>query len=152
MIETEALPFEKEDVLALVMQTLWECGVSGDVNYIRESHLDFHDAIFCNAMIDLLGKFVEQQRSNWMHPIKLLTVALIAVRAFEINETERVAIKIVKLLNRVRSIALDWILSIEKSIREMTNADERTERSLRLKLIYVTIIGKFVDKRSLNGN
>lgn len=66
MIETESLSFEKEGVLALVMQTLWECEVSGEADYVRESHIDFRDAKFCDAMIELLQKFVEQQKNNWV--------------------------------------------------------------------------------------
>ncbi|XP_055325640.1 uncharacterized protein LOC129579505 [Sitodiplosis mosellana] len=141
MIETEALSFEREDVLALVMQTLWECEVSGDGDFVREAHIDFRDDKFCGAIIELLGKFVEQQKNNWTHPFKILIVALIAVRAFEINETNALANKIVKILCRIRSIALEWIDKIGTCIQDMTNPDETTERSLRLKLIYVAIIG-----------
>lgn len=141
MIETEALSFEKESVLILVMQTLWECGVSGPSGFIRESHIDFRDPKFCDGMIEILAKFAEQQKNNWMHPFKLFTVTLVAIRAFEINDTQALANKIAKLLSRIRSIAIDWIDSIEKSIRDSANADETAERNLRLKLIYVAIIG-----------
>lgn len=64
MLETEALAFEKESVLSLIMQILWECGASGSGKAIRESHIDFNDAKFCTIMIDLLEKFVEQQQNN----------------------------------------------------------------------------------------
>lgn len=141
MLETEALSFEKESVLALIMQTLWECGVSGDGNSIRESHIDFSDVKFCAAMIEQLEKFVKQQESNWMHPFKLLTATLIAVRAFEINDSPILANKIAILLSSIRSNALNWIDKIEASIREMANPNETTERNLRMKLIYVAIIG-----------
>ncbi|XP_055301272.1 uncharacterized protein LOC129567922 [Sitodiplosis mosellana] len=141
LIATEALSFEKEAVLALVMQTLWECEVSGEGGFIRESHIDFSDTKFCDAMINLLANVLEQQTNNWMHPFKLFTVTLIAVRAFEINDTVALVGKIVKLLSSVREIALEWIDTIEKKIRDMANPDENTERNLRLKLIYIAIIG-----------
>lgn len=141
MIETESLSFEKESVLALIMQTLWECGKSGDGNSIRESHIDFADAKFCSAMIELLEKFVSQQRNNWMHPFKLLIVTLIAVRAYEINSNEAIAIEIVQLLRKIRIIALDWMSKIEHAIRGMANPTEKIEQELRMKLIYVAIVG-----------
>lgn len=141
MIETGALSFEKESVLSLIMQTLWECEVSGTAKSIRESHTDFADAKFCNSMITLLEKFIDQHRNNWVHPLKLLTATLIAIRAFEINSTDELATKIAKILSKIRTIALDWIGQIEIAIRDMPNPDEETERNLRLKLIYVTIIG-----------
>lgn len=76
-----------------------------------------------------------------MYPFKLLTATLIAVRAFEINVEADLANKIVKLLSSIRKIANEWIRKIETAIRDMANPDENTERNLRLKLIYVSIIG-----------
>lgn len=141
MIETESLSFEKESVLGLIMQTLWESGLNGDDDSIRESHVDFRDPKFCSAMIELLEKYVKQQRNNWMHPLKLLIVTLIAVRAFEINCNDAVALKIAKLLYQIRAIVLEWLNKIEYAIREMTKPDENTEQELRMKLIYVAIVG-----------
>lgn len=66
MIETESLSFEQLSVLSLVMQTLWEAGVSGDDGAIRESHIDFNDTKFASAMIELLDKCCEQQKNNWV--------------------------------------------------------------------------------------
>ncbi|XP_055313653.1 uncharacterized protein LOC129574965 isoform X2 [Sitodiplosis mosellana] len=141
MIETEALSFEKESVLMLIMQTLWECGVSGDGKFIRESHVDFNDAEFCTTMIELLTKFIEQQKDNWVHPLKLVMATLIAIRAFEINDHDLLADEYVELLAHIRRIALDWIDKIEKTISDMHNVDEKNERDLRLKLIFVAIAG-----------
>lgn len=141
MIETEALSFEKESVLMLIMQTLWECGVSGDGKSIRESHTDFNDAKFCTTMIELLQKFIKQQKENWVSPLKLVMATLIIVRAFEINESDSLAIEYMELLTQIRNIALDWIGKIEKTISSMHNVDEKNERDLRLKLIFVAIAG-----------
>lgn len=141
MIETEALSFENESVLALVIQTLWECGVIGEADATRESHADFADVKFCDTMITLLAKFVDQHRDNWVHPFKLLTATLVAIRAFEINRDEELANRIAKLLSQIRSIAFEWMSKIEAAIGAMANPNETTERNLRMKLIYVAIIG-----------
>lgn len=141
MIETEALSFEKEDVLALVMQTLWECEERGEYGFVREAHIDYRDDKFCTAMIELLENFVEQQKNNWTHPFKILTATLIAVRIIEIIETDALAEKMLKILCRIRSIALEWLERIDVCIQELKNPDGCIERGLRLKLIYVAIIG-----------
>lgn len=141
MIQSEGLAFEKESVLALIMQSLWECEVSGDSEFIRESHIDFRDEKFCSAMVDLLKHFIELQKDNWRHPFKLLMATLIAVRAMELNSNDRLAMEIGQLLHEIRLIGLNWIIKIEAAISEMPNADEKIERESRLKLIYVAITG-----------
>lgn len=140
LIETEALSFEKESVLLLIMQVLWECGISGAAKAIRESHIDFNDHEFCTAVIELLDTFVDQQRDNWM-PFKLLMATVIAVRAFEMNNDETVADQIIKFVNDVRATVWDWIDKIERVIHEARNPNETSERDLRSKLIYVAITG-----------
>lgn len=142
MMETEALSFAKESVLLLIMQTLWECGVSGNGESIREPHMDFNEPKFCTAMIELLGNFFEKHRDNWMHPFKLLVAAVIAVRAFEINETESLAKEIVRrLLRKIRSIAVEWIDKINNVINGNQNMQGCDENQLRLKLMYAAIVG-----------
>ncbi|XP_031632913.1 uncharacterized protein LOC116346822 [Contarinia nasturtii] len=150
MIATDALSFEKESVLSLILQTLWECGVSGDAKSIRESHIDLNDSSFCSAIIDSLADFVDQQKDNWMHPFKLLMATLIAVRAFEINEIDFMAEKIVELLHSIRAIVQGWIEKMEKTIHDAQNLNEESEKELRLKLIYVAVTGAltfFVNKK-----
>lgn len=142
MIETEALSFDKESVLLLIMQTLWECGVSGDGKPIREPHLDFNEPKFCTALIDLLENFIEKHKDNWMHPFKLLVATVVVVRAFEINESATLANEIVRrLLKKVRNIAVDWIDKINHVINGHQNLQGSDENNLRLKLMYAAIIG-----------
>ncbi|XP_055310984.1 uncharacterized protein LOC129573874 [Sitodiplosis mosellana] len=141
MIESEALSFEKSSVLSLIIQILWETGVSGDSGTIRESHTDFNDQQFAAAMIEMLEKFCEQQKDNWVHPMKLLMAAFIAVRIFEINSDESVAKLIVRLLKKIRAIALDWIDKIEEAINEIKSPLLTSEQELRMKLVQVAIAG-----------
>lgn len=152
MIATEKLSFEKESVLSLIMQTIWECGVTatndGNVDAsatVRESHMDFFDQEFCTAMLERLEAYTIQQENNWMHPFKMMMTVLIVVRIFELNNNRPthnpMIVRMVKFLNKIRSIAYNWIEKIEQVIRDMKTPDEECEAQLRLKLIYVTIIG-----------
>lgn len=134
LIETEALSFDKESVLSLILQTLWELGG-------RDTHTDFSDLKFCAAMIDLLKKYVEQQEDNWMHPFKLLMATLIAVRVFEINDDVTIANQIVKLLCKIREIVWKWDEKIVRAIENAREYNEENNRVLRLKLIYVAMTG-----------
>ncbi|XP_031638985.1 uncharacterized protein LOC116351075 [Contarinia nasturtii] len=141
MIESEALSFEKSSTLSLIIQTLWEAGISGDDDAIRESHADFNDSMFTSAMIEMLVKFCEQQKNNWVHPLKLMMAAFITVRMFEINTDPELVDLLVKVLDQIRTIALNWIEKIEKSINEIQNPNMASEQELRMKLILVAIAG-----------
>lgn len=150
MIQMEALSFEKESVLSLIMQTLWECGVKGEVNpiaaaIVRESHIDLLNGGFCAAMLERLTIYTTQQESNWMHPMKLLIVAMIVIRIYEINTSasNQMLDQMIKLVDKIRAIVYNWIDKIEKVIHEIKTADDESERQLRLKLIYVAIVGCF---------
>lgn len=134
LIETEALSFDKQSVLSLIMQMLWELGC-------RDTHTDFSDSTFSSVMIQLLYKYVEQQEDNWMHPFKLLMATMIAVRNFEINDDIVIANQIVNLLCKIRAIVWDWIGKIQEVIEKARNSNEKHNRDLRLKLIYVAMTG-----------
>lgn len=146
MIEMEKLSFEKESVLALIMQTLWECGVYDELNAnaVRETHIDFLNVNFCSAMLDRLEEYTVQQEMNWMHPLKLLMVTVVVIRIYEINNNtpnNEMIDQMVQLLDKLRANVHTWIDKIENVIHEIKTYDEDCERQLRLKLIYVAVIG-----------
>lgn len=141
MIENEGLSFEKPSVLSLVLQTIWECEVKGDAGETRESHVFFQRSACANSMILTLEKFVELQKENWVHPLKLLMASFITVRVMEINEDEEIVDNIVKLLDKLRFTALDWINRIQKAICELRTPDQTMEQDLRMKLALVSIAG-----------
>lgn len=140
-IETESLSFENSSVFSLVMQSTWEAEISGTAGSIRESHEEFKCIKFSRAFIQLLNKFVERQKTNWAHTMKILMVTLITVRVFELNEDETLANEITTLLNRIRIVALDWIEKIQKAIQNEQNSDYRNQHNLREKLILAAISG-----------
>lgn len=148
-IETEALSFEKESVLSLIMQTLWEYDPSietydncSKTQIVREPHNDFSSEDFFLIMLKQLTKYTTEQQTNWMHPFKMLMVVLIALRMFEINNKfHNRCEEIVLLLNNIRSITDDWINKIENVIRDTNSVDKESEDQLRVKLIYVGVIG-----------
>lgn len=141
VIETEALSFGQTSVLALIMQTIWEAGVSGDGQAIRESHVDFDNIQFTAEMIELLNEFCERQKNNWDLPAKLQIAAVIAVRMYEINGDEGLANRLVALLDKIRSIALIWIVKIGDAIKNISNPDVNAEQQLRMKIVEVAIAG-----------
>lgn len=142
VLETGGLSFETQSVLALVMQSLWEAGPLGATGqWYREAHEDFADGIFAMTMIDLLEKFVGQQASNWKHPLKLITVACIATKAFEINCSEANADRIAKLLIQIREIVVDWISLIVETIGRCP--DEKSRAVVYANLVEVAICGVF---------
>ncbi|XP_037036477.1 uncharacterized protein LOC119074450 [Bradysia coprophila] len=141
MIECESLSFEKSSVLSLVMQTIWEAGSNSDSESYRDSFTDFDNSTFSRHMIELLDKFCEQQKDNWVHPTKMLMATLIAVRVYEINIHDDVADQIVNLLEKIRKIALNWIVRIEESLSDIKNPNIEEEQKLREILVLVCIVG-----------
>lgn len=137
MIETEALSFDEMSVLSLVLQTIWETGVRGDGHFMRESFEDFCDPKFSSIMICLLDSYIEKQKDNWAHPIKLLIVAFIAVRLFELNDDEIVVNESVALLHKLRAVLMDWIEKIKGAVTEV----QAKETKLRSSLAVVSITG-----------
>lgn len=141
MIATESLPFEEPSVLSLIIQSLWECEEKGEFDFIRESHDELTHTNFALSMLKLLDKFIENQKNNWVHPLKLLMAAFISIRVMEINEEEQVANETTALLVKLRNIAMDWIKKIQEAICDLRNPDQDIEQSLRTKLALVAIAG-----------
>lgn len=141
LIETEALPFEQSSVLSLIMQALWECKEKGEAGSARETYANLNDSSFASSIIQLLKKFIKQQKDNWVHPLKLVMASFIVVRVMEINEYDFVADEIAELLAEIRITAIDWIKKIQEAIRDLKNPDQSMEQSLRLKLVLVAFAG-----------
>lgn len=139
MIETEALSFDEMSTLSLILQTIWETGVRGDCGFMRESFEDFFDTKFSSAMITLLESYIDKQKDNWVHTFKLLTVTLISVRIFDLNNDENIANQLVALLHKLRIILLDWIEKIKKAVTEMQDVTQENESLLRSKLAIASI-------------
>lgn len=145
MIETESLAFETISVQALIMQTIWEVGPSNPLaRQWNETHQDFSDPQFAGAMIELIEKFINTQKSNWKHPLKLLMTALIAVRVFEMNEDGDVADRIVQLLVKLRDIAYDWIQKVHTAMHETHAGDKSDVEKLRMNLVEIAIAGELI--------
>lgn len=139
-IETESLSFETLSVQALIMQTIWEVGPNNPLAVQwNETHEDFTDPKFATAMIDLIDKFINTQKCNWKHPLKLLMAALIAVRVFEMNDDNNVADRIAQLLVKLRDIAYDWIAKVQTAMLE-TETEADVEK-LRMNLVEISISG-----------
>lgn len=141
MIETDALSFENASVLSLIMQTIWQTGISGDIGSVRESHEDLKSIKFLHEMISLLSRYIEHQKYNWSYPLVLLMVALISVRVFELNEDADLAERIATFLDKLRTVAVDWMQKYQNAIQDVQSHDQFNENTLRSKLIYVAIAG-----------
>lgn len=66
MIECEGLSFEQPSVLSLILQTIWECEEKGEAGFIRESSAFLESSTFARKFLELLEKFMEQQKDNWV--------------------------------------------------------------------------------------
>lgn len=142
MIECDGLAFEQASVLALCLQTIWEQAAAGEAHaWLRTAHVDGRNGGFVRAMLTAIDRFLDRQRSNWMHPHKLLLAAAIAVRLFELNERKDVVTMNVHVLIKIREIALEWRGRIESVIRTGDHSSSSEERTLRQRLVLAMIAG-----------
>lgn len=109
----EALSFETESVVSLILQAIWEAGPNDLRRWHREAHEDFSSIEFTCKMIELLTGYAALQEKNWKHPLRLLVVILITVRILEMNDSYAVVERGVKLLLDCRRISIEWISKVE---------------------------------------
>ncbi|XP_031623226.1 uncharacterized protein LOC116340729 [Contarinia nasturtii] len=158
LIATESLSFETQSVQALIMQTLWQLGPNRKRHWskwYRDAHEDFTNPRFVLEMCKLIDNYIECQKSNWKHPRKLMTTAVIAVRMFEMNydngdENEQVADRIAKFLQKLRDISISWISKVQEAI---VGQNQQQVVKLRTNLVEIAIAGAltfFVHNRHPN--
>lgn len=148
MIQSDGLSFERASVLALCLQSIWEQAPTSlqslelQANgWLRTAHLDGQHGGFTEAMVDAVDKFLNRQRNNWMHPLKLILAAAITVRLFELNDDPDAVAAITHVFFKIRQIAIEWRGRIEGLMRTGGNSSSNEERKLRQRLILAMIAG-----------
>ncbi|CAL8123849.1 unnamed protein product [Orchesella dallaii] len=123
-ISSRELCLEKEAVLALILQTLWEVGPR-DNNGIRDSHLDFflEESEFSLEFMDMLEKLMEANNTNYANPIILLTAVCIIARILELNQSQTCKDKCYALMQKARLYSNTWIGMINKEISKVQRKD-----------------------------
>lgn len=79
-----------------------------------------------------------------MHSLKLLSIVLVVVRIFEINNDEETANSIMAVVHKIRSLAVKWIEDTESTIHNMekessTNAGDL--QTIQEQLFNITVVG-----------
>lgn len=138
-LATESLSFEKESVVALILQSLWQAGPNSGNIWIRESHEDLRDEVFASEMLELLNKYLTIQENNWKHPSKMMIAILIAIRILELNDENLIIEKAVSVLLYSRSICDDWMTRIQKAKSRCDCKEVKQIQSLRLNMVDVGI-------------
>lgn len=143
-IANKELQLEKEPVLALILQTLWEMGPRKDFNSgERESHLEFQDNEFTEEFMQLLEKLLESNDTNYANPFILMTTVVISCRVMELNPDFRE--RCGKLLKKCRTCADSWVEMIHNEQGKKSGIGEdgeetiQEERHLNKVLLEITI-------------
>lgn len=132
IIEIETFSFDQQSELGPILQIIWKLGTIND---------NFIDLDITKVVIELLKEFVENQKENWAHPIKLLLITFITVRIYELNANESTADQLVDVLNEIRDVAIDWFEKIQQKLNKLENPTLANEQSLRLLLVTASITG-----------
>lgn len=120
-IANRQLQLEKEPVVALLLQTLWQVGPREKVGGPRESHLDFMDSEFTNEFLEMLENLAGSNDTNYANPLILLNIIAITVRILELNGDCRERCYI--LLKQCRRCADSWLETIDNEISSKKSAN-----------------------------
>lgn len=141
MIECDALAFEQASVLALCLQAIWEQNSAGAYGWLRNANVDTQNVKFVVTLLNELDTYLDRQRNNWMHPLKLVLIASMAVRLFELNGDEYVMQRIAELLYKIRTVVFEWRGKIEQVFRAVENPSTTDEKNMRQNLVFTMIAG-----------
>ncbi|KAL9651875.1 hypothetical protein ABK040_000221 [Willaertia magna] len=158
-IETHSLSFDREDVLRLILQSLWEAGPSSSSNsWIRESNVSLCDKLLVNELLNLLTRLLDEYQDNWKAiPVILLVIStcsrILTINVEDRHEKEDIISNAVSLILRCRDITSKWAIKIETILSEMSNAPPKQIDEIRFKLIETaacSCLTYFVDEEYYN--
>lgn len=136
-LSNRQLQLEREPVLALILQTLWEVGPRTDYNAgDREAHVDFLDDEFTEEFVQLLETLVSNNDTNYANPLIFTGIVVITGRIMELNETCRE--RCYNLLKTCRSCLESWVDTIELEIKCTHTLDEDETLDLQAKLLEIS--------------
>ncbi|CAL8123847.1 unnamed protein product [Orchesella dallaii] len=142
-IYDRVLSLQREPVLALTLQTIWQVGPI-DKDGIRDSHVDFKCTGFCMQFLKLLEELVASREINYSEPLILFTVILITIRMMELNDDEECRDYCYQFLKKCRDTVNEWVRKIEDKI---ANSDEELADNmitfLKTQLLEATICSVF---------
>jgi hypothetical protein len=143
-IELRQLSFEKQSVVALIMQTLWQCDSNECDHWHRDAHYvigNEHEANnFCPRLLQSLNTWLDEIECNFERDSVLHTIILIATRILDMSQgTDDTA---VATLLRCRTVAFRWCARIETALAQLaTDVHDintaASSQALRTKLVDV---------------
>jgi hypothetical protein len=141
-IELRQLSFEKQSVVTLIMQTLWQCESNGNGQWYRDAHYMIGDVDettkFCPRLLQSLNAWLDEIECNFETDSVLHAIVLISTRILDMSKgTNDTA---VATLLRCRIVAFNWCTRIETALAKLATAvhDSSTataSQALRTKLV-----------------
>lgn len=118
------LSFNTQEVFILIRQAALQAGSRGANTVLRETHALFHDLSFSSRLLNLLGDHLTSIETNWKEQHRLATLALLTLRALSLGQSGDVTSQAMKLLRRVRDVALDWCRQVSDSLQTCSSESE----------------------------
>jgi hypothetical protein len=141
-IELRQLSFEKQSVVTLIMQTLWQCESNDNGQWYRDAHYmigDVNEAnSFCPRLLQSLNTWLDEMECNFDKDGVLHCIILIATRILDMSQGANDTAAATLL--RCRVVAFEWCARIETALAKLATAvhDNNTATSsqaLRIKLV-----------------
>ncbi|KAL9653598.1 hypothetical protein ABK040_000515 [Willaertia magna] len=135
-LETRSLSFEREDVLRLILQSLWESGPSTTTSWIRESNASLSDTFLVNELLLSLIRLLDEYQDNW----KAISIVLLVIST---------CYRILTIYSENNENEYHFKSYFKMILSEMSNAPPKQVDEIRFRLIEIAACSCFtylVDK------
>ncbi|CAL8134250.1 unnamed protein product [Orchesella dallaii] len=143
-VANHTIALEHESVLALILQTIWEVGPKSQEN-LRETHADFYEKSFSLEFLELLGRVLKSNATNWSCPMVMMNLLVLIIRILELNEDEEVQNRCTQLLKQSRDILENWWKKLEEVILKLgtSSASANDVATLKRLLLQTALCSAF---------
>ncbi|KAI4116993.1 MAG: hypothetical protein LQ345_002681 [Seirophora villosa] len=137
-LQASNLSWNTEAVCALVKQSAWQAGPSGDT-HLRIAHCVFKHPEFCTKLLSNMSTVVDSIQANSQSVYTMNILIALILRTMSIAGDEWVS-EAIALLRKCRTGVFQWMLGLADALRLTTNA-KRIQR-IRRNLLRVALLCK----------
>ncbi|KAL9011241.1 MAG: hypothetical protein Q9173_003899 [Seirophora scorigena] len=137
-LQASNLSWNTEAVCALIKQSAWQAGPSGDTHQ-RIAHGVFNHPEFCTKFLSNMSTVVDRIQANCQSVYTMNILVVLILRTMSLAGDEWVS-KAIALLRKCRTGVFQWMLGLADALRLTTNS-KRIQR-IRRNLLRVALLCK----------
>ncbi|KAJ4350053.1 uncharacterized protein N0V89_008674 [Didymosphaeria variabile] len=107
------LNFSTESTWAIISKLVLQVGPSSLGHSLRDIHMVFEDATFCEKLLEQVSNRLDVIRRNWREPVQMDMVITLLLKIISLSSSSGVRAKALELLDGVRIATWDWCLTLQ---------------------------------------